>query len=92
MIVDGDYVVTMDPNGTVIEDGAVAIRDGVIVDVGDRSDIHRDYAAPETLTGDSRVVLPGLVNGHTHAAMSLLRGIADDRALMDWLNNYIFPA
>jgi 5-methylthioadenosine/S-adenosylhomocysteine deaminase len=46
----------------------------------------------ETLTGENRVVMPGLVNGHQHAAMTLLRGLADDLVLMDWLNNYIFPA
>ena len=92
LIIDGDHVVTMDLAGTVIEDGAVAVRDGVIVAVGNRSVIHRDYAAAAVLKGDKRVVLPGLVNGHTHAAMTILRGVADDLALMDWLNNYIFPA
>ena len=51
-----------------------------------------EYSATETLAGEHRVVMPGLVNGHSHAAMTLLRGVADDLALMDWLNNYIFPA
>jgi len=92
LIVPGDYVVTMDPELTVIADGAVAVDEGVIIDVGTAADIESRYTAEETLPRDNRVVMPGLVNGHQHAAMTLLRGIADDRALMDWLTNYIFPA
>jgi 5-methylthioadenosine/S-adenosylhomocysteine deaminase len=92
LIVPGDYVVTMDPELTVIADGAVAVDEGVIIDVGTAADIEARYTARETLPRDKRVVMPGLVNGHQHAAMTLLRGIADDRALMDWLTNYIFPA
>jgi len=92
LIVPGDYVVTMDPELTVIADGAVAVDEGVIIDVGTAADIEARYTARETLPRDKRVVMPGLVNGHQHAAMTLLRGIADDLALMDWLTNYIFPA
>jgi 5-methylthioadenosine/S-adenosylhomocysteine deaminase len=92
MIVAGDHVVTMDAGGRVIDDGAVAVDEGVIVAVGPADAIDADYVAAERLDGSNRVVLPGLVNGHTHAAMTLLRGVADDLALMDWLNNYIFPA
>jgi 5-methylthioadenosine/S-adenosylhomocysteine deaminase len=92
LIVNGDYVVTMDAAGTVIENGAIAIDDGVILAVGPAATIHAAHAAAETLGGANRVVMPGLVNGHTHAAMTILRGVADDLALMDWLNNYIFPA
>ena len=92
LIIDGDHVVTMNAAGDVIDDGAVAIRDGFIVDIGTAADIHAAYRAGETLPGAGRIVMPGLVNGHTHAAMTLLRGVADDLALMDWLNNYIFPA
>jgi 5-methylthioadenosine/S-adenosylhomocysteine deaminase len=92
LIVHGEHVVTMDAAMTVIEGGAVAIDDGVIVAVGTAGEINADYTAAQTLAGDNRIVMPGLVNGHSHAAMSLLRGVADDLALMDWLNNYIFPA
>ena len=92
LIVEGDHVVTMDAAMTVIENGAVAIDDGVILAVGPASEINAAYAAAQTLAGDNRIVMPGLVNGHSHAAMTLLRGVADDLALMDWLNNYIFPA
>ena len=92
LIVAGDHVVTMDDAGTVIVDGAVAIDEGVILAVGAAAEINASYVAEQTLAGAGRVVMPGLVNGHSHAAMTLLRGVADDLALMDWLNNYIFPA
>ena len=92
LIVPGDYVVTMDPDLAVIENGAVAVDDGVIVAVGSATEIESRYTARETLPRKGRIVMPGLVNGHQHAAMTLLRGLADDLALMDWLNNYMFPA
>jgi 5-methylthioadenosine/S-adenosylhomocysteine deaminase len=92
LIVEGDYVVTMDADGTVIENGAVAVDAGVILAVGSSVDINDAYQAEQSLAGDNRIVMPGLVNGHSHAAMTLLRGVADDLALMDWLTNYIFPA
>jgi len=92
LLVKGDYIVPMDGSGTVIENGAIAIDDGIIVAIGDAAEIEADYPAVEVLSGDNRVVMPGLINGHTHAAMTLLRGVADDLALMDWLENYIFPA
>ncbi len=92
LVVLGDYVVTMDNAGTVYEKGAIAIDQNLIVAVGPADDVLADYAADQTLDGTDRIVLPGLVNGHSHAAMTLLRGVADDLALMDWLNNYIFPA
>ena len=92
LIVRGDWVVTMDADGTLIEDGAVAIDDGVILAVGSVADIDAQFTARDTLAGERRIIMPGLVNGHSHAAMTLLRGVADDLALMDWLENYIVPA
>ena len=92
LIIEGEYVVTMDESGGVIRDGAVAIDSGLIIDIGSAAEINRRYKANGNLSGDSRIVMPGLINGHSHAAMTLLRGVADDLALMDWLNNYIFPA
>ncbi len=91
LVVAGDHVVTMDGDRPVLEGGAVAVDDGYIVAVGTREEISRHYRARETLDGKDRVVLPGLINGHAHSAMTLMRGIADDRELMDWLRNYIFP-
>jgi 5-methylthioadenosine/S-adenosylhomocysteine deaminase len=92
LIIMGDYVVSMDDSSSVYEHGAVAIDDGLILAVGPAVEIAATYKSDETLRGENRVVMPGLINGHSHAAMTLLRGVADDLALMDWLNNYIFPA
>jgi len=92
LIIAGDYVVTMDADGNVIRDGAIAIDDGLIIAIGSATEINEQFTANGNLEGDNRIVMPGLINGHSHAAMTLLRGVADDLALMDWLNNYIFPA
>ncbi len=92
LIVAGDYIISMDEKQTVISDGAVAVHDGLIVALGAADEISAAYSASETLSGDNRIVMPGLINGHSHAAMTLLRGVADDLPLMEWLNDYIFPA
>lgn len=92
LIVKGSHIVTMDAADTVIENGAIAIDQGIILAVGTADEIAAEYSAAETLDGERRIVMPGIVNGHSHAAMTLLRGVADDLALMDWLRNYIFPA
>jgi len=92
LIIAGDYVVTMDDAATVIQNGAVAVDDGLIIAIGTADEINGRYIANGSLDGDNRIVMPGLINGHSHAAMTLLRGVADDLDLMDWLQNYIFPA
>ncbi len=91
MIVGGRFVVTMDADKRVIENGAVAVRAGEILAVGSAEDIAARYDAPEIVSGDNRILMPGLVNGHTHSAMVLFRGMADDLDLMTWLQKYIFP-
>ncbi len=91
LIIEGDYIVTMDPSRPLLVNGALAVDGGVIVDRGTRAKIHRKYRSRDRLDGSGRVVMPGLVNGHTHAAMTLMRGIADDLDLMEWLTGYIFP-
>src|SRR5438270_11613268 len=86
------YVVTMDAQHRLIDDGAVAIRGERIIGVGKRADISRQFQAAHRLDRPEAILMPGLINTHTHAAMSLLRGIADDLRLQDWLEKYIFPA
>jgi 5-methylthioadenosine/S-adenosylhomocysteine deaminase len=86
------YVVTMDAQHRLIDDGAVAIRGERIVGVGKRVDIEKQFQASHRLDRPEALLMPGLVNTHTHAAMSLLRGIADDLHLQDWLEKFIFPA
>ncbi len=91
LIVGGDYVLTMEPGAERIKNGAVAIRDGKIVGVGALADIRRLFSAQQHIAGDGKVLMPGLVNGHTHSSMVLFRGMADDLPLMTWLQEYIFP-
>lgn len=91
LIVGGDYVLTMEPGADVIKNGAVAIREGEIVGVGSLEDIRRRFSAQRHIAGDGKVLMPGLVNGHTHSSMVLFRGMADDLPLMTWLQDYIFP-
>lgn len=92
LIIEGDYVVTMNSDMQVIRDGVVVVDDGQIVDVGLVSELRRRYQPKEIIEGKGRVVMPGLINGHSHAAMTLFRGIADDLSIYQWLNEYIFPA
>ncbi len=81
-------VLTLDTNARIIPHGYVTVHDGRITAVapGDPPP-----AASEVLDADGGLILPGLVNTHTHAAMTLFRGLADDLPLMEWLENYIFP-
>ena len=92
LVITGGTVVTMDANGTVIPNGAVAIEGSTIVAVGTADDIAGRYRATQKIDARGQIVLPGLINTHTHAPMVLYRGLADDLALMDWLTKYIFPA
>ena len=86
------YVVTMDAQRRVIENGAIAVRGDSIVGVGPRDAIDKTYQAKQRLDRPDAILTPGLVNTHTHAPMSLFRGIADDLRLQEWLDKYIFPA
>jgi len=86
------YVVTMDAQHRLIDDGAVAIRGERIVGVGTRAEIEKQFQAAQRVDRPEALLMPGLINTHTHAAMSLLRGIADDLHLQDWLQKFIFPA
>jgi 5-methylthioadenosine/S-adenosylhomocysteine deaminase len=92
LLVTGHYVVTMDATQRIVEDGAVAVRGDAIVAVGPRAELEAKYAPARRLASPDGLIMPGLINGHTHAAMSLLRGIASDVTLQDWLTKYIFPA
>ncbi len=85
-------MVTEDAARRVIEDGAVAISGDRILEAGPRADIEGKYSARNTIEQPNAILAPGLINTHTHAAMSLFRGVADDLKLQDWLDNYIFPA
>src|SRR5688572_9121636 len=92
LVLSGGTVVTMDPGNRVIANGAVAIDGADIVAVDTADSIARQFRGRDTINSTGQIVLPGLINTHTHAAMVLFRGLADDLALSEWLNKYIFPA
>ena len=92
LIVSGGTVVTMDGGGRVIPRGAVAIDGRDIVAVDTAEAVAAQFSASDVVDAAGAVIMPGLINTHTHAPMVLYRGLADDLALMDWLQKYIFPA
>src|SRR5215470_15653550 len=92
LVVIGGTVITEDARRSVVAPGAIAIDGADIVEVGTPEAIAAKYRAAETIAARDQIVLPGLINTHTHAPMVMYRGLADDMALMDWLNKYIFPA
>ena len=92
LLITNAIVVTMDSGGRVIPAGAVAIDGRDIVAVDTTAEIAKRFTAAESIDAQGQVVMPGLINTHTHAPMVLYRGLADDLALMEWLQKYIFPA
>ena len=85
------HVLTMDEKLTQYPSGAVAVKDDVIVAVGAENEIKKEYEATETIDCKGNILMPGLVNAHTHVPMTLLRGIADDLRLDVWLQGYMWP-
>jgi len=91
LLVSGRYLVTMDHDDRILEEGALLIRDDTIVDIGPAGDLAARYPGAERVDEPHGLIMPGLINVHTHAAMSCFRGLADDLPLMQWLQEYIFP-
>src|SRR2546423_3260015 len=92
LVVDGGTVITQNSAHEIVAPGAVAIDGTDIVEVGAAEAIAARYQPRESVDARGQIVLPGLINTHTHAPMVMYRGLADDLALMDWLQKYIFPA
>lgn len=92
ILIVGGTVVMMDESRRIIEDGAVVIKDGKIGLVGKRETVTKNLTAKQTIDAKGKVIVPGLINTHTHIPMTMFRGIADDLDLQDWLTKYIFPA
>lgn len=90
-LICADYIVTQNEKREVVERGAVAVRGNEIVDVASRDVAVDRWNAIQTVDLGEAAVLPGLINGHTHVPMSFLRGYSDDKNLMDWLQQDIFP-
>ena len=90
-ILRGGTVLTMNPDRTIYAPGSVALMGDAIVGVGPVAEIDAAYAATEIIDCSDHIVMPGLINTHTHAPMALLRGLADDLRLDVWLHGYILP-
>jgi len=84
-------IVTMDDEGRIVEDGAVAVQGGALVAVGPAAEVRSSFTAANVHDCRGRLLIPGLVNAHTHAPMTLLRGLADDLRLDVWLLGYMMP-
>lgn len=91
-IVFGEDILTMNDRLDIVHNGAVAVKGGKIADVAAAENILKKYSSAHSIGGQGRLVLPGFINTHTHAAMVYFRGLADDLPLKDWLEKHIWPA
>jgi len=90
--INAGWVIPVEPDGQILENHSIAVHGGKIVAVLPTKNAAKEYRATETIDLPHHALIPGLINAHTHAAMSLFRGLADDLPLMDWLNLHIWPA
>ncbi len=86
------WIIPVEPAETVLQDHAIAIDKGIIAAILPVAKANEKFTPSERISLDNHALIPGLVNLHTHAAMTLMRGLADDLPLMEWLNNHIWPA
>ncbi len=91
-LINARWVIPIRPAQQVLEHHSIAIKDDIIIDILPIDDAVQKYTASENIDRSNHAVLPGFINIHTHAAMSLFRGLADDLPLMEWLNDHIWPA
>lgn len=91
-LIHARWVIPVIPHSRVIDNGSVAIHQGKIVAVGPRQRLTSSYRAETVVERPQHALIPGLINAHTHAAMNLMRGLADDLPLMEWLEKHIWPA
>lgn len=92
LIIENGYIVTVDSDDTVYPLGSIAVIDNKIAAIGHSDEIENIYVADKTIDAMGKLVMPGLINAHTHAAMTIFRGMADDMPLQQWLNDHILPA
>jgi 5-methylthioadenosine/S-adenosylhomocysteine deaminase len=91
LLIEAGHVVPVEPHGVVLDDHAVAVRDGAIVAVLPTAEARARFDARETVSRPDAALVPGFVNAHTHNPMTLLRGVADDLPLKVWLQQHIWP-
>lgn len=92
LILSPKWLIPVVPKEVCLENHSIVVNQNRIIDILPTEAISGRYETAKHIKLDKHALIPGLINTHTHAAMSLMRGIADDKALMDWLNNYIWPA
>lgn len=92
LIIEARWLATVVKNAPLLENHSVIVQNDTIVDLLPTAQARNQYTSTDTLSLDEHVLIPGLINLHTHAAMNLMRGIADDLPLMQWLNEHIWPA
>jgi 5-methylthioadenosine/S-adenosylhomocysteine deaminase len=90
-IIHATWILPVEPQNTLHTDYSIAIHEGRIHDLLPKQEILKKYNPDVEINLDNQVLIPGLINSHTHSPMSLMRGLADDLPLMDWLNNHIWP-
>lgn len=90
-IYTGQYLLPDNRQQSVIKNGGVAVKEDTVIDVGSQQDLISKYPETELIHEEHGLIMPGLINTHTHAAMSCFRGLADDLPLMEWLEKHIFP-
>ena len=91
-LIHARWLIPVEPDNTVLDHHSLAIKNGRIHAILATDEARRRYQGAVELKLDQHALIPGLINAHTHAAMSLFRGLADDLPLMEWLNNHIWPA
>ncbi|MDH5594196.1 MAG: TRZ/ATZ family hydrolase [Gammaproteobacteria bacterium] len=91
-IIHARWIIPVEPENTIYEDHSLLIHEGRILDILPSSEVQNTYQSNNMLELTRHALIPGLINTHTHCAMSLLKGLADDLPLMDWLQNHIWPA
>jgi len=92
IIISTSWIFTSDPESQLLSDYSVVIENDKIIDLVPQSKVFDEYEADNTYQLTDHILIPGLINTHTHAAMSLFKGFADDLPLQEWLNNHIWPA
>ncbi len=90
-LIHARWIIPVEPIGTVLEHHALAINEGRIIEILDSSKANEHYAATSVIHLDGHALLPGLINAHGHAAMTLMRGFADDLPMMTWLHEHVWP-
>ncbi|WP_366932347.1 amidohydrolase family protein [Propionivibrio sp.] len=92
LLIEARWIIPVEPANVVLENYAVAVNNGRIVAILQQAEANTRFAPRQRKHLANHILIPGLVNLHTHAAMTLLRGLADDLPLMEWLHDHIWPA